>query len=539
MLESTLEVKATGCEDARTSFSRFPDPAMDTDHDGRPLSLNTDCDWRSSPGSVTGTDDLTSIGSWNDSLISCSCLIDEVNLSDFDWKYRGEGGANLVISLPHQRTIVRFTKSKYPDKDHDSKVQAIAHYANHVMRPALGEHYVRPITIGTVHINDLELVKDKIQEMRPRSRCNKDIAGKKVILSTDCVQLTDHYEVNTEGPTFSIEIKPKQGFLSIKDVDGQKVGLCHRCLKQYTKLQSGQIEDWSDYCPLDLFSGHLDRMKQAIFDLFEDPHNRFKIFKNGEWFYTETFGSKNEAQRELQDWFGAKEDDTVNRLASLICTSLLSNVGSKSKFEVSKELLDCQPTKRLKKFACNDEKTKLPSGCILDRLLQLQQQSEMDEVEAKSLRDKLLSHVNTTIEDLHQVLLWQTNTLYGPAAGTPPSPNDDASIASSISDYKPRVLQPCLSFSSADFCDVRRLQQFLLSVTAKDVSLLITFKKIKDYSTEESNQLPSIKFPDDGQMFRAMISVIDLDPKPVTRIKTWLKRKEDMLEAYSGLKHCQ
>ncbi len=32
---------------------------------------------------------------------------------DCDWRYRGEGGANLVISLPRRRVVLRFAKSKY------------------------------------------------------------------------------------------------------------------------------------------------------------------------------------------------------------------------------------------------------------------------------------------------------------------------------------------------------------------------------------------------------------------------------------------
>ena len=45
---------------------------------------------------------------------------------------------------------MRFSKSKYPDKDHDAKILEIAFYANEVMRNALGNHYVRPISIGFV-----------------------------------------------------------------------------------------------------------------------------------------------------------------------------------------------------------------------------------------------------------------------------------------------------------------------------------------------------------------------------------------------------
>ena len=137
--------------------------------------------------------------------------------------------------------------------------------------------------------------------------------------------------------------------------------------------------------------------------------------------------------------------------------------------------------------------------------------------------------------------------------------------------------QPCLSFSSADFCDVRRLQQFLLSgmlsttliffiqrkflcfapkvslrypfnikiqlssehiwltaVSAKDVSLLITFRKVENAEKEdELGPLPSINL--EGKLYRVMVSVIDLDPKPINRIGRWLKQKDEMLETFKQL----
>ena len=70
------------------------------------------------------------------------------------------------------------------------------------MRPALGERFVRPLTIGHVALEDLIYVREEIQAFRPRNRCNKDIAGKKVILSHDCVYLSPDLNVNTSGDTF-------------------------------------------------------------------------------------------------------------------------------------------------------------------------------------------------------------------------------------------------------------------------------------------------------------------------------------------------
>ncbi len=100
--------------------------------------------------------------------------------------------------------------------------------------------------------------------------------------------------------------------------------------------------------------------------------------------------------------------------------------------------------------------------------------------------------------------------------------------------------------------------RFLLSVTAKDVSLLITFREVVDKESCDDNRLfnngvldgedcgggacgspppprslPSFRFASaGGRLYRAMISVIDLDPKPVHRISTWVKRKEEWLETY-------
>ena len=72
-------------------------------------------------------------------------------------------------------------------------------------------------------------------------------------------------------------------------------------------------------------------MKKAIFDLFERPFNRFKIFRNGKVLYTETRGEQASLQQEIQGWLGPTSNDgkvkddgkNIHRLASLLCTALL------------------------------------------------------------------------------------------------------------------------------------------------------------------------------------------------------------------------
>ena len=71
-------------------------------------------------------------------------------------------------------------------------------------------------------------------------------SGRKVIVTHDCVWLTDAYEANTFGDTVSIEIKPKQGWLSVREESqGPVTDLCHRCLRQYAKLDHGQSDEFS------------------------------------------------------------------------------------------------------------------------------------------------------------------------------------------------------------------------------------------------------------------------------------------------------
>ena len=146
-----------------------------------------------------------------------SVLPEPVHLTGQPWTYRGEGGANLVISLGGgRRTVARFAKSKYAGKDQDAKIGEMAYFANEVMRPLLGPVFVRPVRIGVVSDEDFRRVRLEAQPFRPPGRCKKDINSKRVILSPDCVFLTPEYEANTTGDTFSVEIKPKQGWHSLK-----------------------------------------------------------------------------------------------------------------------------------------------------------------------------------------------------------------------------------------------------------------------------------------------------------------------------------
>ena len=99
-----------------------------------------------------------------------------------------------------------------------------------------------------------------------------------------------------------------------------------------------------------------------------------------------------------------------------------------------------------------------------------------------------------------------------------------------------KILEDQLGYSQKFIDELRQLQKFLLSVTAKDVSMLITFRTIADPSLESENNQRNMKLPSlklgPNHMMRVMISVIDLDPKPVHRLPTWVERRREWLNSY-------
>ncbi|XP_069956626.1 uncharacterized protein [Cherax quadricarinatus] len=86
------------------------------------------------------------------------------------------------------------------------------------------------------------------------------------------------FEKTLESRNVCIEIKPKQGFLDSSTPD---LPLCRYCVKQFLK-RGKDDQARSSYCPLDLFSGELWKMRRAVENLMHSPQNNFKVFQDGE-----------------------------------------------------------------------------------------------------------------------------------------------------------------------------------------------------------------------------------------------------------------
>lgn len=235
----------------------------------------------------------------------------DLKISTKEWKYRGEGNANVVISLPKHRQILRIRKTEkhktvferiidfliqifnwdqifsteqteITDKKElrlsklkivieqiinwmvqilNSKYKNIIYrelsdlkFYKKIVRPLLGYRYTCDATSVFISKDQIDEIDNELSTIRPSGRKHKRLSYGQATLFKDYTFLPLYIEnnLNLVGATYAIEFKPKQGWYCLDERNFTK---CQFCLKQYLKLQNKQIRTISSYCPLDLFSG--------------------------------------------------------------------------------------------------------------------------------------------------------------------------------------------------------------------------------------------------------------------------------------------
>ncbi|KAK4490311.1 hypothetical protein RD792_000978 [Penstemon davidsonii] len=251
-----------------------------------------------------------------------------------EWVYRGEGAVNLVLAYCGNSPnfvgkVLRIQKvpRNKPENSHSAltkhecllwgEVEGIFSapareiaeqlYVQHVMRPLLGSEHVDPGICVLVSREFLEAVERKVLRQRPSKRVD---AAKVNPLCDSVLLIADHsmFPHGTvsgyikEDYCISVEIKvlfstsilfasrpigsfPKCGFLPVSEFIGEENAVKRSTTRfrmhQALKLHQGEISQISKYDPLDLFSPSKDRVRRAIKSLFITPQNNFRVFLNG------------------------------------------------------------------------------------------------------------------------------------------------------------------------------------------------------------------------------------------------------------------
>lgn len=407
------------------------------------------------------------------------------------WSYRGEGNANLVLAVPDEHSIVRLRKCPQNEAIDSERIYREVEFSRGVMRPLLGRNFVHVPEVVRIPTWELQCLNEQLRPLRPRHRHHKSVFGEFAAIFPDLC-LLPACRSRPHTPTFCVEVKPKQGWIPVPD---RRLSKCTFCLNQFLKLRNGSVSERSGYCPLGLFSGDPLRMESAIRALVRCPQNNFKLFCNGTLQYGESSGS---CLPVLESWFGKDLDERalLDNLCSVVVQALTRD-GSDSDLPLIPETgLDSArqaprqsriPKNLLEKAAsllhgspCYQPSCGLPVGCILSRILRIQQLDVYGSDEVHRLYSAAHHH------DYHYV---------------------DEVVQDTLKIFEP-------------------LNSYLLATTAKDCSILITFQQ-----TSITHRGPDVVHDLFGTPFVFNIGVSDLDPKPMNCIEKHRKRDLEVVES--------
>ncbi|EFA81684.1 hypothetical protein PPL_05678 [Heterostelium album PN500] len=450
------------------------------------------------------------------------------------WCYKGEGACNIVLSYVGTDITNRaeyFNSLNYINVgkvlrlrkfgvggDDDSDLKNNSFLLN-VMLPLIGSKYVYPgvlfvylliswfnnkllQTVIQLNRDFLSQLDEQIYNDRPTHRRNNrlNIECKRGLLILDLTLLTTG---GVGGTSISVEIKPKCGFVTQSKYQSSstkpiKSHTCRYCMHQYLKLKDGSIHSISKYCPLDLFSGAVDRQKRAIRALLECPQNNLKIYKDGSLFYTGSLGGKSvhsleslctllDTPEETSQSVESTIDRLTNYLVSILQTehAVLDNLLTAQRYDD----LDIEAIYYLYQLQLQRQ---------LDRLI-IQQNSSSSITTTTTEKEEVQKQIELLDNQLKQLQL---------------QPNyKDLERFSDLNAMTDQEIEHCID-------------RYLIATTAKDCSIMITFSP-KSSSPSSSTTTSSIKHD-----YR--VGVVDLDAKKKSSIPSYFKNDKLIIDTYKN-----
>ncbi|KAI4524645.1 hypothetical protein K525DRAFT_193558 [Schizophyllum commune Loenen D] len=496
------------------------------------------------------------------------CKADVTVTSPSDWKYVSEGGATIVFSYagpPNPQfdgTVLRLRKCPAPMLHRASSIQdaviqeepapmasqdstspaiitaeeleepddPMIEYQARCMERLIPKVHLPRMESVRVERSWLERLRDLKDAERPPERRAKDqidVTRRKGVLATDLVG----------GDTIAVEIKPKWAFLpSPKHLSeatkGIKTRTCRFCMHAHMKRMQGEKVS-NGYCPLDLFSGNPARVRHAVLTLWDAwvesnaTVNNLKIFVHGKTIHPseqETIfapGAHGDAREAFADAI----------LPLLTETPVLKTL---SKLQRSLDVLDIEGLSKLWQY------TEMMAPAYRTQFAQFFALPEDEEDYSISMPGSWPHpEPSTPLSPL---------TPLSPGMCTPSMPSDfrrrptdpptsPLGVSSQYlqepeptiddwSSFLDTYLSPFIQIDHAAPVpeDLRfYLLAYLLSATFKDCSIIVRM-----------DLLGGEKQP--GPVDPSRVTVIDLDPKSMKRLRKWEKLDQEIVEAYANVK---
>ncbi|RDD46777.1 Inositol-pentakisphosphate 2-kinase [Trichoplax sp. H2] len=432
--------------------------------------------------------------------------VDSRFFAERKWAYKGEGNAHVVLAS-HDGFVVRLLKNRR-DGQISRRSQDAVKYYNIVGPQFIDPSYLPEMRLVTVPKDFFGVVEDVCRKQRPDYRLDTNIAmnATATVMPDVCFvrERSRISEVKKLGniaqmkdktiPTFCVEIKPKCGYLpnpaSSSEINDIRRRICYFCLLQYTKEKIDRWKNRSQYCPLDLFSLDLDRIKKALSALMYSPQNNFRIFKDGILIY-EDDSAYESLDTILHEWFSNSKNSCKNLGAT---TENFREI-------IARILVSDQ--------ACGtidiNGKQSVNSNCILNQILCAQRLGETDIEDIYPLFLKLeheMTKSKTVAEAMQQLECF-----------------DSAS-------WKYLNVVALAEIENDVEETIRKIQQFLVTASFKDCSLMISVRPNK---ASISNAIQGRK---SSLHYDYSVMLIDLDIKDISRIRKYMKLIKEVSKSY-------
>ncbi len=406
--------------------------------------------------------------------------------SPSDWKYIAEGALNLALRYSGNDTrlkgfVLRVRKDNPKAAGSGGEKNPWAESMRFVdtqVLPFLGRRYVQQSIEVPLREGYMKELGDLIEESRPEKRRKHPLNAK---LDT-ALLMVDNTMIPTgdqDMPSLCFELKLKCGFIPnspciTHEVKKRKDRFS---MHEQIKFAHGDLSTLSAYSPYELFSYDPIRVRGALEALVDTPQNNFRLFVDGVMVYPDDQGL---GDRSIFDKVLAKFPK-VYELG-----------GVSGLLETLTQLLCAEP--------------------LLERIKRMQMLDDCDIEGAYACYQAILARGETIrpLADLDHALLPRPPPAELPAQMTPAAQHET-------------------------------LQRFLLSCTAKDCSTMIV---MKPSSTSSSNTpipdmrstLLSMNAPRtivDAHGYKYSIAVVDLDPKPLSKMQHWYEMDKEIAEFYT------
>lgn len=400
-----------------------------------------------------------------------------------DWQYIAEGALNLANRYAGNDErlkgyVLRVRKDNPEASGGKTGMEnpwtESLQFADKVVLPLLGRRYVQPAQEVPLKPGFIEELHKHIEPSRPEKR---RVHTLDMGLKTGLLMLDNTAIPKGEGPSICFELKVKCGFVPDKSpfvtYDVKKTAdrfTMHQALK-YAK---GKLDTLSAYSPLDLFSYDAQRVRKALDALVTTPQNNFRMFVDGKMVFPDSkgHGSPEELAQILKEYPALAEQGLDGVLSSL--TEIL----------VKEPLL-----KRLQIMQAMDD-------CDIEGVWPVYQ-----EIEARGESIVPLAEGDTIL---------------------------------------PREAPTELPKDQEGQHDLVR--RFLLSCTAKDCSTMLVLKPSASSTPKDLPSSPDQPCSEDHVNrtivdgvgpFMYSIAVVDLDPKPIEKMKHWFELDQKIADFYT------